>query len=145
MDGEPRVVQHGGPRLRFGERAMIYKVHSWAYPGCQCTLSTKSFSLYFPILCVIPWVTYLQMYPSASWGGSLSRETLTKEGPWLLTCLLRSKAESYHAPIVGARCWARQLYILPTQHHSNSCGRIYCHPNFTVMGTETLRGEVTCA
>lgn len=77
---------------------MIYKVWSWAHPGCQCTLSNKSFSLYFSILYVVLWVIYLQMYLCASGGRSgevpLSRRTRTKEASWLLHAgLLDSKAE----------------------------------------------------
>lgn len=96
-DGEPGVVQHGGPRLRFGERAMIYKVHCWPYPGCQCTLSTKSFSLYFPILYVIPWVLYLQMYPSASWEVPSPEEHSQRRDPGCCrVCFILKQRVSMH-------------------------------------------------
>lgn len=39
VNSEPGVVHCDGPWLRFGKRAMAYKVHSWAYPGCQRILS----------------------------------------------------------------------------------------------------------
>lgn len=72
VNGDPGVVQHGGPRLDFGERARIYKACSRIYPWGQVPMyfiNQEGFGGQFFILDVIPQVIYMHVYPSAGWGG----------------------------------------------------------------------------
>lgn len=119
MNGDPGVVQHGGPRLDFGERAVIYKAYSRTYPRgrCQCILSTKrALGVYFFILDVIPQVIYMHMV------GEVLEVSCLKEHSERNACLLDSKAESYHELVRGAGHRAKRfthiMRLMPQSLHA---------------------------
>lgn len=128
VNGDPTPVPHRGPRFRFGEGALIYKVCSQTYPGAGANASRQPRGAFGGIFFHLGGRSAgnLHAQDSTFWQGTSWEVCSPKEHPPRRrpgrehARVLDSEAECYRELSRGPDVGPRSLHALPTECHGGS-------------------------